>query len=62
MLIDFPYFIDIKVHCDSVDFILRKEDNKKIAPGYVIFYFDNNCDGWGFQAASHWEAVRRAGI
>ena len=62
LLIDFPYFIDIKVHCDSVDFILRKEDNKKIAPGYVIFYFDNNCDGWGFQAASHWEAVRRAGI
>ena len=62
LLVDFPYFIDIKVHCDSVDFILRKEDNVKTVPGYVYFYFDNDCSEWLYQAASHWRAVRRAGI
>lgn len=59
LLVHFPYYIDIKVYCDSVEFIVRMEDTDKSLPGEVTFYFDNDCSGWPeIRIASHWNAVR----
>ena len=58
LLVDFPYYISIEVTCNSVDFVLRKEDSKEALRGDVIFWFDNDCSQWSGQIADHWEAHR----
>ncbi len=60
LLVDFPYYISIKVYVGFVDFILRQEDSKASIPGHVIFWCDTNCNKWEtVQIASHWVAYRR---
>ena len=59
LLVDFPYYIRIKVYAGSVDFIIWQEDNAASIPGHVIFWFDTNCNKWeSIQIASHWVAYR----
>ncbi|MFQ9516328.1 MAG: hypothetical protein ACLRZ9_10975 [Eubacterium sp.] len=58
LLVDFPYYIEIKVVSDGVDFILHQQDSDKSPVGYVSFLFDNDCSEWDTQIAPHWEAWR----
>lgn len=60
LLVDFPYYISIKVYVGFVDFILWQEDSEASIPGHVSFWFDNNCSDWEtIKIASHWVAYRR---
>ncbi|MCM1179918.1 MAG: Ig-like domain-containing protein [Clostridium sp.] len=58
LLVDFPYYIRIEVTCDSVEYILKKEDTKGALSAHVTFFFDNDCSQWSGQIADHWEAYR----
>ncbi len=59
LLVEFPYYISIEVHCDSVDYILKKEDTKEALEAYVYFWFDNDCsEFWDIQIGPHWTAYR----
>ena len=60
LLVDFPYYISIKVYVGFVDFSLWQEDSETAIPGHVRFFFDNNCSEWeSIRIASHWVAHRR---
>ena len=59
LLVSYPYYIDVEVYSDSVEFIVRKRDTTDSLPGIVTFYFDNDCSRWSdIRIASHWDAVR----
>ena len=58
LLVNFPYYISIKIYEDRVEFISKKEDEKTSLSGYVRFWFNDDCSAWSTQIASHWEAVR----
>lgn len=59
LLVDFPYYINIKVAATSVEFISRLRDTKESLPARIEFWFDNNCNKWWeIQIASHWTAYR----
>lgn len=58
LLVDYPYYIDIEVHSDTVEFILKKEDTDECLEVYVTFWFEYNCNMWDTQIASHWDAWR----
>ena len=58
LLVDFPYYISIKIDAGCVSFVLRKEDSNKSIPGYVRFFFDQDWEGWSVQIASHWIGYR----
>lgn len=59
LIIYFPYYIDIEVRCNFVEFTVRMKNTDTSLPGEVTFYFDNDCSGWPeIRIASHWDAVR----
>ena len=58
LLVDFPYYVSIRVTCNSVDYILQEEEREDALKGHVTFWFDNDCSQWDGQIADHWEAYR----
>lgn len=58
LLVDFPFYISIKVYPDSVEYALQEKNDENSLTGYVTFWFDNNCNEWDTQIASHWDAFR----
>ena len=58
LLVEFPYYISIRITNNRVEFVLKKEDSEEALKGFVAFWFDNDCSQWDGQIASHWEANR----
>ncbi|MFQ9516327.1 MAG: hypothetical protein ACLRZ9_10970 [Eubacterium sp.] len=58
LLVDFPFYISIKVYPDSVEYALQEKNDEDSLTGYVTFWFDNNCNEWDTQIAPHWDAFR----
>lgn len=59
VLINFPYYVKIDIHSDSVDFRVKMDNKNNSLTGWVTFYFDNDCSQWSSgRIASHWNAWR----
>ena len=59
LLVNFPYYIDIDVHSDFVDFIVKMEDTDDSLKGLVTFFFDYDCSDLTYTCiAPHWNAWR----
>ncbi len=59
LLVDFPYYISIRITCNRVEFVLKKEDSDEALKAYVAFWFDNDCsEFWDIQIGPHWTAYR----
>ncbi len=59
LLVDFPYYISVKINESCVEYRLKLEDTKESLIGHVRFWYDMTCNKWWeIQIASHWEAYR----